>query len=507
MNRELKNIGLYWQPLGGNNIDQISGHCYRYTDITKRNGKKESTIILVDLGKFDNHQALGVKNSAAAVPDIRNLLSSREDAPKALFLTHSHPDHLNGIVHYLKAGYMLPPLYAGKYTFMILYDLLKEFKIPQKKWPKFNVIEAGNKIKTGTLEIEILPSSHTCFDSFGLVIKSDNATVYHTGDMKTDQSTCFRKPTDLKRLRELSGQINYVVADFYGIYSDGLAVKESDTYKRLIDLIQKSHKSKIFIPVYPTHPEMYLITFLAALKLRKNVVFYGNTDFFTYLKMLIEYGISFEKMAGRRIKVSYSHDREEIASLKDNYVVIGTYNHIPQAFNASANDSFGIITAATYFNPLKGQFNLHNIKFATVEEYPELQGYGHGFLGDYELLNEILGKRPVFIPTHCPVYMIDDFRELAAFTGIRLITPTPLNNQIYRLKKRRAELISSLPGKWMVVIYNHDDFAYLTEVFQRPTSGQGFLKRTVSRRRCAGRFKAYLQKRKKQKVISHENCL
>lgn len=501
MSKDFEHTGLHWQPLGGNNIDQISGHCYLYTDVINQNSKKITTTILVDLGKFDNHQALGVNNSSAAVPDIRNLLNNNSNAPKALFLTHSHPDHLNGIIHYLKAGYTLPPLYAGKYTFMILYDLLQGYKIPTKKWPKFKLITAGEQHTIGSLEIEVLASSHTCFDSFGLIIKSQHSTVYHTGDMKIDQSTCFRSPTNLKRLSELSQKIDYVVADFYGIYNDGMAVREIDTYKRLIDLILKSHKSKCFIPVYPTHPEMYIIAFLAALKLRKNVVFYGSSDFFSYLKMIIEYGVSFEKMAKGRITVTYTHSKEDIEQLNDNYVVIGTYNHIPHEFSLNRNDSFGIITAATYFNPLKGQFNLNNIKFVSVEEYPELQGYGHGFLGDYEKLNTILSHRPIFIPTHCPVYMIDDFRELANYINMKIVATTPLNNYIYCLNKQGCSLISTLPAKWLVVIYDSDDFAYLTEVFQRPTSGQGFLKKTISRRRCLNRFKSYLQNRKKKGIL------
>ena len=55
--------GLYWRPLGGNNIDQISGHCYQYTDIIVNNSYFQASTIIVDIGKFDNHQALGIKNS------------------------------------------------------------------------------------------------------------------------------------------------------------------------------------------------------------------------------------------------------------------------------------------------------------------------------------------------------------------------------------------------------------------------------------------------------------
>ncbi len=495
MSSAINHIGLYWQALGGNNIDQISGHCYRYTDVVENSaGLLEHTTIIVDLGKFDNHQALGVKNSSAAIPDIRALLVDGVDTAKALFLTHSHPDHLNGIVHYIKAGYRLPPIYAGKYTQMILDDLLEEYKIPANRHPKCTIINDGDVIKIGSIEIEVISASHTCFDSFGFIIKSPNSVVYHTGDMKIDASTYFRKPTNIRRIKQLKDEIKCVVADFYGIYDDGFAIKEVDTFKKLVSLIRKSKKNKIFIPVYPTHPEMYIIAFLAALKLKKNVIFFGNPDFYTYLNLIMEYGIDFNKLARGRIKIIYTHNREEVAKLDNNFVVIGTYNHVSLAFDADSQNSFGIITASTFFNPLKGAFNAHNIRFISVDNAPELQGFGHGFLGDYEYLNSILNY-PVFIPTHCPVFVIDNFRELAQTIGMNLIGKTPLNNEIFRLNGSECIKVQSLPAKWLVVIYN-DDFAYLKEVFQCATSGIGFLKRTISNRRCLKRFKMYIHKRK-----------
>ncbi len=497
MSTAINQAGLYWQPLGGNNIDQISGHCYRYTDIVKNDQDSfHRTTIIVDLGKFDNHQALGVKNSAAAVPDIRNLLVGELDTAKALFLTHSHPDHLNGIVHYLKAGYELPPLYAGKYTFMILDDLYKEFKIQPRLRPSRHIIKAGDVVQIGTMSIEAIAASHTCFDSLGFVIRTPNATVYHSGDMKIDQSTYFRPPTDLKRLKQLTGQINYAVVDFYGIYDDGFAIKEVTTFKKLVSLIRKSKKQKIFLPVYPTHPEMYIVAFLAALKLKKNVVFFGNPDFYGYLNLIRRYGIDFTQLAGNRIKVIYTHNKDEIATLDDNYVVIGTYNHVSAAFDADSSNSFGIITAKTFFNPLKGQFNAHNIKFTSVDEAPELQGFGHGFWGDCEYLNFILQKA-IFIPTHCPRFVVDNVRSLAEFCGMKIIDPTPVNNEIYKLSKESWERIQNLPAKWLVIVYCGEQ-AYMKEVWQKATSGIGFLKRTISNRRCLKRFKIYMHQRRQQ---------
>ena len=490
-----KENGLYWQAIGGNNIDQISGHCYQYTDIVSYNRKREASTLIVDIGKFDNHQALNVSGSSAAIPDIRELLADASWNLKAVFLTHSHPDHLNGIVHYLKAGFRLPELFGGKYTLMILEQLYDEFAVAAEKRPKFHIVKDGDKLKFGSLDVEVLSSSHTCFDSFGLIIRSKDAVVYHTGDMKIDNSTCFRKPTNLRRLKALAPEIDCVVADFYGIYDDGFAVKESDTYKKLTALIKKSGKDKIFLPVYPTHPEMYLIAFLAALKLKKNVVFFGNPDFCSYLKLIMDYGISFDKMAAGRIKVVYGHDKEDLKKLKNNYVVIGTYNHVSLAFEADRHNSFGIITAKTFFNPFKGQLNAHNIPFVTVDDYPELQGFGHGFLGDYEYLNSIL-RGVLFIPTHCPVYVIDNFRELAAYMHINLIEPTPRNGELFKIKDKSCRLYAAQPPLWLVVSY-HGEMACLTEVSQKATSGMGFLKRTISNRRCSRRFKMYLHARRR----------
>lgn len=497
--------GFYWRPVGGNNIDQISGHCYQYTDIVSKKSGLSATTIIVDLGKFDNHQALGIKNSAAAVPDIRDLLKTPFLNPGAIFLTHSHPDHLNGIVHYLKAGYLMPPLYGGKYTKMILEDLYAGFDVPKYRRPDFHCIRDGDKIKIGSLEIEVIAASHTCFDSFGFIIKSRFATVYHTGDMKIDNSTYFRKPTNVKTIRRLAPQITHVVADFCGITEDGFAIREVDTFKKIVQIIKKQHKDKIFIPVYPTHPEMYLTAFLAALKLRKNVVFYGSDNFYGYLDLIKKYGISFAKAAKGRIKIFTGKPRDT-QKLGKSFVVIGDYNDIGNSFGDCADNSIGIITARTFFNPLKGQFNSRNIKFVTVEDYPELQGYGHGFAGDFEYLNSLLNK-PVFIPTHCPCYIAESSRGLMQYLGLNLIETTPKNNQTYRLEAGKCILADEAPATWLVVSYGSGG-ATFSEVWQKPTSGEGFLKRTFSARRCKNKFKMLLLRRQKKGETdeNHETC-
>lgn len=494
MIHKTKDTGFFWQPLGGNNIDQYSGHCYHYFSIEKDlEQNMHQTSIIIDLGKFDNHQAFEIENSFAAVPDVREFLVG-ENRAKAIFLTHSHPDHLNGVLHYIKAGYKLPPLYAGKYTFMILDDLLQSFNVSKKDYPKFNIIKEGDVLNIGNIKIEVISASHTCFDTFGFVLTANEISVYHTGDMKIDASTYFRKPTDTKRLAELKDDIKYVVADFCQIYQSGYTPKESDTFNKMVSLITKSRKRKIFIPVYPTHPEMYLVAFLSALKTKKNVIFYGNKDFYTYLNLVIEYGISFSKMAENKIKVLYKLS-DEIMELEDNYVVIGTFNDLSPAFEASAKDSFGIVTAKNYFSYLRSQMEELGIKYTDNQQTPELQGYGHGFIKDYEELNKILNY-PLFIPTHCPAFVVDNFRKLSSFINMRMIDETPINNSIYKLSESHIEKVYTKPAKWLIVLYQ-DDVANFVEVFQKPSAGKGNLKSTISNKKNVRYINSCLSKLKK----------
>lgn len=499
MSDELKEKGLFWHPLGGNNIDQISGHCYHYMDISSnKNNESIKTSIIIDIGKYDNHSAFNVENSVAALPDIRFLLNDDASKAKAILLTHSHPDHINGIVHYIKAGYKLPPLYSGAYTFMILEDLFNLFDIPKTDYPEFNIIKDGDILNIGSFTIEALSSSHTCFDSLGFVLKTDNATIYHSGDMKIDASTYFRKPTNIKRLKMLKGDIDVVMADFCQIYKSGFTHKEVDTFKRMIESIKASRKKKIFIPVYPTHPEMYIIAFLAALKMKKNVVFCGSKDFYSYLELITRYEISFDEIAKNKIKILY-HPNEDLASLDDNYVIIGDFNNLPPVFNASSKDSYAIITSKTFFNPIRKILKREKIEFIDSSIAPELQGYGHGFIEDYKYLNEILGH-PTFIPSHCPRFVIDSFRNLAKMLNIKIINRTPMNNEIYKIAKNDCELIKAMPAVWLIAVYDNNKASFM-EVYQVPTAGKGNIRSTISYRRSNIHIKAEIHKEKKRHKI------
>ena len=227
--------------------------------------------------------------------------------------------------------------------------------------------------------------------------------------------------------------------------------------------------------------------------MKKDVIFYGNADFYSYLKQIKDYGIDFCKISKGIIKVIEGVP-EDIDAFSKNFVVIGAYNDIGEWFNDSKEDSFAIITAQTFFNPLKGQMNARNIKFVTLADYPVLQGAGHGHLGDWEQILKILPSA-VYIPTHCPYFIAEGFRELAKKLGFEMIEPLPKNNFMYRFKGKEYTEVSAKPATWLIV--NSD--AIFTEVWQKATSGIGYLKRTISKKKAQRKFKMMLCQRVKNR--------
>lgn len=486
--------GLYWRPLGGNNIDQISGHCYQYTCVERRAGKKNITTIIVDLGKFDNFDALGIKGAIAAVPDIRDILADDTLNLKAVFLTHSHPDHLNGIFHYLRAGYKLPTLYGGRYTQIVLEDMYEYYAIPQKQRPQYVIIKDGDVFEFDGLKIEVLSSSHTCFDAYGFLISKKGMMVYHSGDMKLDNTTFFKKPTNINRLREVASEIKYVVADFCEIDQEGMAYRERDVYKTIVDTTLSSRKKKIYLPVYPTHVEMYIIAFLAALKLRKNIAFCGDDYFYSYLNMLKLYGIDFAKMAKGRVKF-FEHLPKNVKELGNEFAIIGSYNRLEDDYLPKKGDGIAFITARYYFTPLKKQIENAKVVMVTINDKPQLRGTGHAFLGDWEYLSDIL-YNAVIIPTHCPIFVLDIFYGLGKLAGINLINTLPHNNEMYRLRKDGYELIKKQPAVWLIA----DKSGKFRAVPQCPTAGRGMIKRTYSKRRVAQKIRIIEYKMERKHV-------
>ena len=142
-----KELGTELIFAGGNNKNRIGGSC---SIIEHKYAKGlPPARIMVDLGAlFAPNDCMDVD---AAIPDVREYLDTEHSsAPKkidAIFLTHSHEDHIGGLVHLARAGYKFPRIYASKGTLEILKEALEEagVNLTQDNWKEKYIDENGKE--------------------------------------------------------------------------------------------------------------------------------------------------------------------------------------------------------------------------------------------------------------------------------------------------------------------------------------------------------------------------
>ena len=125
----------------------------------------------------------------------------------------------------------------------------------------------------------------------------------------------------------------------------------------------------------------------------------------------------------------------------DNFAIIGSYCKLDDKYLIKNRRAFALVTARSLFNNLKKQFEACKIKFVSLNDYPCLRGSGHAFLGDWQNLRKILNKA-VFIPTHCPSFVIESFSKLGKKIGFDMINPCPQNNMMYLLDENKYKMVN-----------------------------------------------------------------
>ena len=156
----------------------------------------EDNIILVDCGlEFPDDDMLGVD---LVIPDFSYLVRNQGKI-KGLFVTHGHEDHIGSIPYLLQQ--ISIPIYATRLTMKLIEHKLEEHHLLSTA--QLNVVEAGDTVNTGKMQVEFIRSSHSIPDSCMLAIHTETGTIIHTGDFKVDYTPIDGQMMDLQRLAEL----------------------------------------------------------------------------------------------------------------------------------------------------------------------------------------------------------------------------------------------------------------------------------------------------------------
>ena len=248
-------------PLGG--VGEIGKNMFLF--------QYKDEIVVVDAGlKFPDEEMLGID---IVIPDFTYLLENKEKV-KGLVITHGHEDHIGGVPYLLK--HISPPVYGTKLTMGLIENKLKEHQLSETA--KLNVVSSSSEIQLGNyFNIEFFHVNHSIPDAVGLVIKTPEGIVVHTGDFKFDQTPVDGKVTNYHKLAELGQQgVIALLIDSTNAERPGFTLSERSVGVS-IDEAFRAAKQRIIVATFASNVHRIQQVIDSAIKFDRKVTVVGRS--------------------------------------------------------------------------------------------------------------------------------------------------------------------------------------------------------------------------------------
>jgi ribonuclease J len=190
----------------------------------------DGRIVIVDTGlMFPTAEMHGID---LVLPDF-SYLRGRADDIEAIVLTHGHEDHVGALPYVLREIGIPPVIYGGMLTIGMVRSKLDEHKLGDKA--NLQELPAGEKVKAGPFELELVHLAHSIPDMRGVLITTEIGPMLMTGDYKFDQTPVDGRPADISRLAEIgSDGLLLLCGDSTNADRDGVSPSESSVGPALL---------------------------------------------------------------------------------------------------------------------------------------------------------------------------------------------------------------------------------------------------------------------------------
>lgn len=228
-------------------------------------------MIILDCGMaFPDDDMLGVD---LVLPDI-TFVERNADKIRGLVLTHGHEDHIGGIPYLLKK--LNIPIYGTRLTLGLVGGKLKEHGLASKA--RMNVVNPGDHLKLGCMDIEFIHVNHSIPDAVAVAIHSPAGTLVHTGDFKIDCTPTQGGMIDLGRFAQLGEEgVLALFADSTNAERPGYTMTEGKVGESFERLFQRAENSRIIIATFASNISRVQQIINCAVKFGRKVALSGRS--------------------------------------------------------------------------------------------------------------------------------------------------------------------------------------------------------------------------------------
>ncbi len=195
----------------------------------------EDEILVIDCGVTFDSRGLGVD---LVHGNLRYLVERRERV-RGLVLTHGHEDHIGATSWFLRD--VPVPVWGPPYALALVKQRIAEHPFHDIDRLDFRTMQAGVSYSTGPFEWELFHVTHSMPDSHGLVLRTPQGILLHTGDFKIDRDPPEGDRIDLDRIAEIANEgVRIMLSDSTNAMTPGHSGGERSVEHSLEELIRRA---------------------------------------------------------------------------------------------------------------------------------------------------------------------------------------------------------------------------------------------------------------------------
>lgn len=412
MSKNKKLQGFNFISIGG--CSEIGMNLYAYIC--------DDEWILVDMGLgFDN--TFG-REITIPSPDV---LIKNKHKIKALFITHSHEDHIGAI------PYLWPmvncPIYARPFAAEMIRDKLYQFDL-EKEVPIIKVA-LKKEITLGNFKVEFISVAHSTPESSALAITTKYGTALHSGDWKFDEEPVLGTTTDEETLKRYGDEgLLALMCDSTNVFKES-GTSEQVVRKNLIDIVKENDKGRVVITCFASNLARLETCYVAAQESGRELVIAGRS-----LKKIEKIA----KLAGYFSKIPPFLDAKKIKNLdptKTLLVCTGSQGELNSALSKIANNSHKNVKLSpgdtVIFSSrvipgneksvleIQNALTKQNVRIIRDMDYT-VHASGHPTRAELEHLYKLTSPK-VLIPIHGEILYLYKHAEIATECGLKNLIP------------------------------------------------------------------------------------